>query len=299
MIDPEIRTRQCRFPTLDDLYPANPTEMMVGHYMTPGRVSYWDEADTEAKYDANGGHPLYGKTDITYAINSHGYRGPEFDTPRDGKYVIAVIGCSNTKGVGLPVYDTYCEILARSIEMDIKQPVLAFNLGQGGASNDKIALRAFSAARFLKPDFMFVQWTYASRAFHVEPSGLVYDWWSLSEKEISDPKYDHIRKKIKYVEHVQTEWNDGHRYLNMVRTTGMALSQNQPFGYLQHMMFRESRTSPLDRIFDHRYTITQAAAELKERARDHNHRGREVNREVADVLHQRFMEWYRASKSIA
>jgi hypothetical protein len=277
-------------PTLDRLYKV-PPEMVAAHHTEAACVSYWEGHDREDRYDAKGGHPLYGKTDITYAMNRHGYRCPELDTPRDGRFVIVVVGCSNTKGVGLPVHETYCELFARMVEREIGRPVLAFNLGQGGTSNDKIALRAFSAARFLEPDYLAVQWTHVNRRVYVDPDDVVYDWWSLSEKEAREPADDQTRQKVRYFETIQNRPHDLHRYLMLARGTGLALSTNQRFGYVQHRMFRADPSTEWEGLLDRRYTIHEAATPSPVTARDHSHRGRDVHAEVAHKLFERFREW--------
>lgn len=284
-------------PTLERLYKV-PPEMLPAHHTLASRVTYWTDSDTEARYDARGGHPLYSKTDITYAMNRHGYRCPELDVPRDGRFVIVVVGCSNTKGVGLPAHETYCEVFARMVEGEIGRPVLAFNLGQGGTTNDKIALRAFAAARFLKPDYLVVQWTHPNRCVYVDRENRVFDWWSLSEDEVRRPQDEQTRCKIRYFEEVQNDWHDAHRYLTVARTAGLALSRSPAFGYVQHRMFRRE-TTPWDGRFDPRYTILQPAAGSSTMARDHEHRGRDVHREVAHALFERFREWHRGSRHIA
>lgn len=284
-------------PTLESLYKL-PPEMLAAQHTVASCVSYWGDCDTEARYDAKGGHPLYGKTDITYEMNGHGYRCPEFDVPREDRFIVVVVGCSNTKGVGLPVHETYVDLFAHMVEREIGRPVLAFNLGQGGTTNDKIALRAFSAVRFLTPDFLVVQWTHMNRSVYVDPENRVYDWWSLSEEEARHPADDQTRQKVKYFEHVQNKWLDAHRYLTVTRTAGLALSRNPAVGFIQHRMFRSS-TTPWDRQLDPRYTIMHAVAQGPVMARDHDHRGRDAHREVAQTLFERFSEWHKALRRTA
>lgn len=289
-----MRKNECAYPTFSSMYPIQPNDMMVGHYVEPSTVRYWDECDTEAKYDDNGGHPHYSKTDIVYSMNRHGYRSPEFDSPREGKFVLVVIGCSNTKGVGLPQHETYVDQLARKIENKIQKPVLAFNCGQGGTANDKIALRAFSAAKFLKPDYLVVQWTHTNRSVYVSAENLIYDWWNFYEGELDRATgiNAHIRQKARYFEDVQTMWNDSHRVLTTVRATGLALSKNKNFGYLQHMMFRGLSTTGAERHFDLSYTVPHAVTPTSIKARDHDHIGYPAHKEVAETLMKKFETWW-------
>ncbi len=156
-------------------------------------------------------------------------------------------------------------------QLEIKQPVLAFNLGQGGTANDKIALRAFSAVKFLKPDYLVVQWTHTNRSVYVAPDNLVYDWWNFYEHELKEggDAYDHIKRKAKYFEDVQSMWNDSHRLLITARTTGMALSQmaqSKSFGYVQHMMFRGNISTGADLTSAERQSMPLLADDMARKA---------------------------------
>ncbi len=274
-------------PTLREMF--DPHIFPSLHYVVLPREAYWEEFDNEERYDLNGGHPRYSKTDIVYSNNSLGYRSPEFDIDREGKFVIAIVGCSNSKGVGLPLHETYGELLKKNVEQIVGKPVIVFNLSHGGSSNEKIAIRSLRAVDHLKPDFLITQWTYTSRLLFVQKDGVLVDWWSLTEEEMKDPTRNHL--KIKYIQDVQTDWNDMHRYLNLTRTMGMILNKKQS-GYLQHMMFRYTESSPMDGMFDHRYTIGDFIPHDGIKARDRVHRGWTTHAIIAEKLTERFQKWW-------
>jgi len=272
---------------IDDMF--NPHIIPKLMHEAPLTTRYWEAHDDEAKYDLNGGHERYSKTSITYNTNLHGYRSPDFNMDRTGKFTIVVVGCSNTKGVGLPLEETYGELFGKSVERIVGKEVVVFNLGHGGASNEKIAIRSLRAAEHLRPDFFVTQWSYANRLLAVRGDGELLDWWSLTEDEMQDPDKHHL--KIKYIRDIQTDWNDMQRYLNIARTTGMILNKKLP-GFIQHMMFRYTETSPMDRFFDPRYTISEFIPNDKILARDHSHRGWTTHKIVAEKLTERFQTWW-------
>lgn len=76
----------------------------------------------------------YAYGDFTYQHNSHGFRSPEFEDTTDLKLV--VMGCSFTYGTGLPIQDTWGEILGRTIEKRYGRKVKVFNIALGGLSAD-------------------------------------------------------------------------------------------------------------------------------------------------------------------
>lgn len=67
----------------------------------------------------------YRTHDVTYTVNSLGYRAPEFDTV-DWKNSVVIFGCSHVFGIGVDDNDTISAYLSKILEM----PVI--NLGSGG-----------------------------------------------------------------------------------------------------------------------------------------------------------------------
>jgi hypothetical protein len=121
------------------------------------------------QYRNNGGHPLYGETDITYRLNSHGYRCPEFD--QNANIRILSIGDSNTFGVGLPQPAVYHERFADSLRQSLSRTVVNWNLGLCGSSNDYISRVLHVAVPLLDPHVVLVKYTYLSRREYVTATG--------------------------------------------------------------------------------------------------------------------------------
>jgi hypothetical protein len=101
-------------------------------------VHQWMPMDTLDRWQANCAdvkqrqqlieHGWLPEQAITYRLNSHGFRSPEFnDVPS-----ILCLGCSHTMGIGLPLEQTWPYILEQ------KSGVTCWNLGLGGAGLDTV-----------------------------------------------------------------------------------------------------------------------------------------------------------------
>src|SRR5262249_53742417 len=142
-----------------------PTNGLAPAWYPPCSELQWVDRDTEENFKARGGHPIYNAQSITYRFNSLGYRCPEFDAP--GEIRIISVGCSNTMGVGLPQEDVFHERFAKRLQEHTGRPVVNWNLGVGGSSNDYITRTLFLAIPFLNPDLVLVNFTYLSRREYV------------------------------------------------------------------------------------------------------------------------------------
>jgi hypothetical protein len=98
-----------------------------------GQTVQWIGDDNEEKFNYNlNNHRSkllatgISNTDITYSINSNGFRSPEFEP---GEW-IAVAGCSFTFGVGVPLEHTWSKIVANHLGLQCA------NLGKPGAAPD-------------------------------------------------------------------------------------------------------------------------------------------------------------------
>lgn len=131
---------------------------------------HWFRGDSEDRFQelvAMGELPPYGKTDVEYRFNSHGFRCPEFDS-HSPKY--AFYGCSIMQGYGLPEFVTIPAYVSRAKDK------MAFNLGIAGASNDLIARTILSTVPLLNPEFVFVYWTYMTRRELYQEDGEPIQW---------------------------------------------------------------------------------------------------------------------------
>lgn len=118
-----------------------------------GFVWNWYPTDSEELYNKNFSDPAnrklleqYGWIDakITYDINSHGFRSPEFDTRKN----FVTLGCSLTTGIGLPVEQTWPWYLSKNLNIDY------WNLSVPGGSSDTAYRIAEYYLSVLKPDFV-------------------------------------------------------------------------------------------------------------------------------------------------
>ena len=82
--------------------------------------------------------------DITYKLNSHGFRCDEFSS---GPYVVA-LGCSYTVGIGLPIHDTWAYKVGEALNLKVA------NLGWGGYSADTCYRLAEYWVPELRPDYV-------------------------------------------------------------------------------------------------------------------------------------------------
>ncbi len=98
---------------------------------------------------------------VTYRINSQGYRGAEFGTPKPaGAYRIVILGDSFTFGEGTPEQLTYPRVLQdawRSRPIDGRR-VEVINLGVPNEDSGTELTTYRDFARGLSPDWLIVQW---------------------------------------------------------------------------------------------------------------------------------------------
>jgi hypothetical protein len=83
---------------------------------------------------------------ISYKINSYGFRCDEFG----GKDCIVTLGCSFTMGIGLPVQDTWPQLLGKKLQ------ITPYNLAWGGAAADTCFRLAEYWLPALRPKAVFM-----------------------------------------------------------------------------------------------------------------------------------------------
>jgi hypothetical protein len=116
-----------------------------------------------------------------YQFNELGYRGESYDPSAD--FTLAVIGCSVSVGVGVPLEYTWGSRLAGKIKehLGLKR-VSCLNFSQSGCSNDYIArttLRQFSAK---KPTMAVILFTRMMRRELLRgDSILTFGTWTVNE----------------------------------------------------------------------------------------------------------------------
>ena len=97
------------------------------------------------------------KKEITYNLNSLGYRTKEIDDLKDD-YILA-LGCSYTEGIGLNEEDIYINKLGKHFNLDV------FNLAHGGMGIDYCFYNTINYLKSLKkyPKLVVYQWPFETR----------------------------------------------------------------------------------------------------------------------------------------
>ena len=99
------------------------------------------------------------KNQSSIKVNSHGYRCPEWEPMPDGKKNVVVLGCSHTFGQGNADNEHWVSFLSQHN----KERLRYWNLGQPGASADKIVRILYGTEKLLDPKIIIVCWPFWSR----------------------------------------------------------------------------------------------------------------------------------------
>lgn len=135
-------------------------------YIAEGASLQWYNTDTYDNYVKNG-NKQYSQTDISYNLNSFGYRTKEFSQIDHSAFKILVSGCSFTFGVGLPLEEVWVEKLATKIRQKYDIPVEVINLAKGGESGDYIVRTISQTLNILKPNFVFGYFPHFARREYI------------------------------------------------------------------------------------------------------------------------------------
>ena len=114
------------------------------------------------------------KSILNYKTNSHGYRCPEWIPLPEGKKNVVILGCSHTFGEGL----NDNEVWVNKLYTKVGQKKLRFwNLGQPGASADKIVRILYGCEKILFPKIIILCWPVWSRRERLDsyPQSLTSD----------------------------------------------------------------------------------------------------------------------------
>ena len=94
-----------------------------------------------------------------YRLNSHGYRCPEWTPMPDGKKNVVVLGCSHTFGQGNKDDEHWVYFLSQHNTDRLRY----WNLGQLGASADKVVRILYGCEKIIDPRIIIVCWPFWSR----------------------------------------------------------------------------------------------------------------------------------------
>jgi hypothetical protein len=117
-------------------------------------VNWWGKSDSEAAFRTRGGHALYDEYSISYKINSHGYRCPEFTEVADIRMIS--IGCSYVFGHSLPQDALFHEMFAERLRSQTGKTLVNWNLSECGTGNDVVERVLHLAVPFLNPHIVLV-----------------------------------------------------------------------------------------------------------------------------------------------
>ena len=106
---------------------------------------------------------------IYYDINEYGYRCPPFETIDYDKIQVITAGCSFTFGMGISEGNNWTSILQQKLPSSFQ----VWNLGVPGYSNDAIVRIISAFVKFIKPAFIFVQWTHLNRREYVTSNNII------------------------------------------------------------------------------------------------------------------------------
>jgi hypothetical protein len=99
-----------------------------------------------------------------YKTNSHGYRCPEWTPMPDGKKNVVVLGCSHTFGQGNADDEHWVHHVSQHNTTRLRY----WNLGQPGASADKIVRILYGCEQLIDPRIVIVCWPAWSRRERLE-----------------------------------------------------------------------------------------------------------------------------------
>ena len=95
-----------------------------------------------------------------YSVNSSGYRCPEWRPLPNGKKNTVILGCSHTFGEGLDAGDVWVDQLYTLVD---QRSLRFWNLGQPGASGEKIVRILYATEKALFPKIIIICWPLWSR----------------------------------------------------------------------------------------------------------------------------------------
>ena len=245
-----------------------------------GQEVKWLGNDNLQNYQRHGGHALYGENDITYRLNSLGYRCPEFDISADVR--IVAIGCSYVLGVALPQRAVFDELFAEKLRSIISpKTVLVWNLGLGGASNDYISRLLYFAVPRLNPQIVLINFTHFSRREYISVQNRYMNYSPTYEPtdEIAKDIFGHFAA-------LSSPLDDELNFFKNYKAVECLLNRFgcQWFYSYAKAQKTESGTSPVDL---HRCV---GAIQVLDRARDNGHPGPESHRRLAELYWVKFNE---------
>ena len=132
-----------------------------------------------------------------YKVNKHGYRCPAWDPMPAGKKNVVVLGCSHTFGQGNADNEHWVHFLSQHNTERLRY----WNLGQPGASADKVVRILYGCEKLIDPKVIIVCWPFWSRRekLHQYPQSLMSHDEELKNEDDHTDKNNFL-KNVFFVE---------------------------------------------------------------------------------------------------
>jgi hypothetical protein len=166
----------------------------------------WLPSDSEKNYYRRG-NKEFAVDSVGYEFNSLGYRGLEFDRA-PGEAAVMFVGDSNTLGVGIPWDGLWTSLVTNRIEHHWGVPVRQFNLGRGATGSDYVAMMIHQSIGVLKPDAVFVLWSFFTRIMWFADTRRTINFYPKSAPPGADRRDYHAYLRLA---------TDSHGFFNYVR----------------------------------------------------------------------------------
>jgi hypothetical protein len=236
----------------------------------------WFQRDNPEEYEKSG-NPEYSRTEIIYRFNNLGYRCAEFK--KENALRIISVGCSYVFGFGLPERDIFHQLFADRLSEHIGIPVINWNLGMVGASNDYIARILQLSVPLLDPDIVLINFTRLPRREYVAAHGKLVSY--LPNYVPFDPTgreiYDHFDK-------LSSSHDD---VLNLYKNYKSIESLLRDKCWLYSFMTKSERESIQEHLDQRRLA---GSFLYNDKARDNEHPGRRSHASICDKYWERFVE---------
>jgi hypothetical protein len=151
------------------------------------RSYQWLHSDSEANY-LERGNKEFSPESISYEFNSLGYRSDEFDGSGLAP-ALMFIGCSNTLGIGVPWDALWTTRVTRHFAQTWGVPLHQYNLAWSATGSDHVAMMVHQCVDILKPQAVFVLWSYVNRLTWFETPTRRYHF--LPNLNASMPETEH------------------------------------------------------------------------------------------------------------
>jgi hypothetical protein len=264
-----------------------------------GQTVQWYLNDTPKAFARN--QPAgFTADNVEYSFNEQGFRTADFADRKE--FNILVVGCSISLGLGLPVADTYPDILRVELERRLGKSVQVWNLSAAGKGNDFMVQLLMSLVPQLKPDAVYMHWTGSPSKLYItqvlQRFGIgVYSYPADGNYE-NYP--DESRLVIENHEILDNLTDNSILLAKQLRTIECFLANQGVFHLFSSMsgIYPEKNSAFFPPLFTgvnrllHADRYTDLFFNYLDRARDNSHFGRKSHRDFALRLADEFADKY-------